>query len=556
MRAPAFGWQLVLAFALSLLVLCGLIAWLQNVHILTSNGMYKSIQAEPWIVDPAKARLDPSNYLYFPLYGALSRMLDGLGILRGVPWKQFAYLNAFFASLCIVIVYAFVHRATASPRAATLAACFHLGCGFFLLLGVISEDIMPGYALVLGAMALAGLWFDRPTARRIVVVGALFTLGWLMEWRLIFPTLPALVLALLVSDRPLRLRLADCLVLVVSILAVSGLVQLLWDGHNGAVGLHDILWTGKGVASGWAGLTWDKAWMMLSGIGNYFLIVGGFIDPLSARRAALPLSLSVLLQAAIFVASLVVLWPRRKEPRLRAIAIVFLGTLGAGQVLNLYAQPQDPQMQLNVMPWLTVAWGLLVAALLARHGRPGVLLMIAVLSLAPLVWNVGQLARWRGGDTEAVSAVAALERRFPPDRTVFVYWGFEPVTMWQYALWSRTWDWDNAATVGPAPSADPKFKWIALNAGAIRHPQWTAEQHAQSIKRDIDLALDRGYRVVVFDLWAWSVADLASQLGGLSAAGRAPAIHAMLHSNYEARAVFTEPTIGTYYDLSRRSPTR
>ena len=40
---------------------------------------------------------------------------------------------------------------------------FHFGCGFFLLLAVISEDIMPGYTLVLGAMALAGLWFDRPT---------------------------------------------------------------------------------------------------------------------------------------------------------------------------------------------------------------------------------------------------------------------------------------------------------------------------------------------------------------------------------------------------------
>ena len=65
-------------------MLCGLIAWLQNVHIITANGMYKSIQAEPWIADPAHARLDPSNYLYFPLYGALARLLDWLGILRGM----------------------------------------------------------------------------------------------------------------------------------------------------------------------------------------------------------------------------------------------------------------------------------------------------------------------------------------------------------------------------------------------------------------------------------------------------------------------------------------
>ena len=125
-----------------------------------------------------------------------------LGIQRGVPWKQFAYLNAFWASLCIVFVYAFVHRVTESVAAAVLAAIFHFGCGFVLLLAVISEDIMPGYALVLGAMALAGLWFDRPTYVRVVIVGAVFTLGWLIEWRLIFPTLPALLLALALSRGP------------------------------------------------------------------------------------------------------------------------------------------------------------------------------------------------------------------------------------------------------------------------------------------------------------------------------------------------------------------
>ena len=505
--------QLLLVFATSLLVLLGLIDWLQNVHIITANGMYKSIQAEPWIADPAHARLDPSNYLYFPLYGALARGLDSLGILRGVPWKQFAYLNALWASLAIVFVYAFVHRVTGSARAAALAACFHFGCGFFLLLAVISEDIMPGYTLVLGAMVLAGLWFDRPSHRRVALVGALFTLGWLIEWRLMFPTLPALILALALSEgRPAR-RLALIGTLVVSILAVAGIVQLLWEGHNGAMGLHDILWTGKGVTTGWAGLSADKAWMMLSGIGNYFLIVGGWVDPLSAKRAAAPLVVSVLLQAAIFVASVIVLWPRRTDRRMRAIAVVFLGTLGAGQVLNLYSQPQDPQMQINVMPWLTVAWGLLLGALLNRSRATTVLL--ALLSLAPLAWNVGQLARFRGGDRAAVAAVAALEQRFPPASTVFVYWGFEPITMWQYALWSRTWDWDGAVTIAPAPSPDPKFKWIAVDAGAIRHPDWTAEQHAQSIKHDIDQALDRGYKVVVSDVWSWSPDELAGQLGGL-----------------------------------------
>ena len=338
--------------------------------------------------------------------------------------------------------------------------------------------------------------------------------------------------------------------LVVSIVATAGIVQQIWEGHAGAVGLPDLLWTGKGVATGWAGVGWDKAWMMLSGVGNYFLMVGGFVDPLAAARAAGPLLVSVLLQLAFFIASAVVLWPRRHDPRLRAVAVVFLGTLGAGQVMNFYSQPQDPQMQINVMGWLTVAWALLVAALSVR---PRALPVLALLSLAPLAWNVGQLAHARGGDSAALAALADIDRQLPSDRTVFVYWGFEPIAMWQYAMWSRTWDWDDAPKVDPAPSDNPRFKWIALDAGAIRHPQWTAAENAQSIQQDIDLALDRGYRVVISEAWTWSVGELAGQLGGLSAADRAGAIHAMLHGAYDATPVLSEPAVGTFYELRRKS---
>jgi hypothetical protein len=558
MTAPSLRWQLALAFSLSLLFMVGMIGWLQNVHILTANGMYKSIEAEPWIHDFAHARLDPSNYLYFPLYGVMAHLLDQLGILRGVPWKQFAYLNAFWASLCIVFVYAFFHRLTGSIAATVLATLFHLGTGFFLLLSVISEDIMPGYTLVLGSMVLASLWFDRPTHMRVVAVAVLFTLGWLVEWRLIFPTLPAFVLALAIADAPIRQRLAWIATLLVSIVAVAGIVQQIWEGHNGALGLHDILWTGKGVGSGWGGIGWAKAWMMLSGIGNYFLITGDYFDPASAARGVLPLSVSVLLQLVIFVIAAVILWPQRRDRRLRAIAAIFLGTLAAGQVMNFYSQPQDPQMQINVMPWLTVMWALIVAAVVAAkrggaRSRPWAMASLAVLSLAPLAWNVVSLSRWRGTDAAAVAALADLERNLPPDRTVFLYWGFEYIATWQYALWSHTWDWDFVSPPDPAPSDRPRFKWIAVDAGAIRHAQWTAAEHAAALKGQIDLALQLGYRVAVSDFWNWSEQELAQHLGALSAADRGHAIYTMLHDHYEVRPVFSNALTGPYYELRQRS---
>ena len=113
-----------------------------------------------------------------------------------------------------------------------------------------------------------------------------------------------------------------------------------------------------------------------------------------------------------------------------------------------------------------------------------------------------------------LAALATIEQRFPPNSTVFVYWGFEPITMWHFALWSRTWDWDGTPN-------DAKFKWIAIDAGAIRHARWTPEQHAQSIHHDIEAAFDKGYRVVIDDVWTWSVPQLAGELVALSAADRA-----------------------------------
>jgi hypothetical protein len=270
----------------------------------------------------------------------------------------------------------------------------------------------------------------------------------------------------------------------------------------------------------------------------------------------LPLSTSTLLQLAIFVVGVVILWPRRYERRLRAIAAIFLGTLVAGQAMNFYAQPQDPQMQINVMPWLTVTWALIVAVVAAKWGqgqvRPWVLGALAVLSVAPLAWNVASLSRWRGIDTKSIAALADLERNFPPDRTVFLYWGFERIATWQYALWSHTWDWDSGPLPGLAPSDQPRFKWIAVNAGAIRHVQWTPAEHAAALRQQIDLALRLGYRVAVSEFWNWTEPELAQHLGGLSASGRAPAIYTMLHENYEARPVYRNEMIGQYYELQPR----
>jgi hypothetical protein len=367
----------------------------------------------------------------------------------------------------------------------------------------------------------------------------LFTLGWLVEWRLIFPTLPALLLALAIAALPLRRRAGLIACLLVTVVGTRASCSSSGGSMRRAVDLHDLLWTGKGIDSGWGGLEWGKAWMMLAASAAILVALGTDATPVTAQHAVLPLVAAGAGRAGDLHRLRRVWWQHRGDPRLRAIAVVFLGTLAAGEVLNLYSQPHDPQMQVNVMAWLTVAWALL----LWRARSHAHLRALAVLSFVPLISTrlVRSLARRRRrGRGRARHPRAA----FPPDRTVFVYWGFEAITMWQYALWSHTWDWDGKPN-------DAKFKWIAIDAGAIRHVGWTPSRTPMSSARSRGRLRSR-LPVVISDVWTWSEAQLAGNLSALSASDRAPAIHAMLHRYYEATPVLEVPAAGTYYELRRR----
>ena len=139
--------------------------------------------------------------------------------------------------------------------------------------------------------------------------------------------------------------------------------------------------------------------MIPVGMGEYWL--GG--NNLAVAR---PFTLEGAEWLTGFVLELVLLalglrffWQRRGDPVLRTVGVIFIGTLAAGQVMNAHAEPGDPQMQINVMAWLTVAWTLLLGASLTRRRLLGPL---AILSIVPLGWNLYTLASHRGGDALAL----------------------------------------------------------------------------------------------------------------------------------------------------------
>ena len=188
-----------------------------------------------------------------------------------------------------------------------------------MFLAIVNEDILPSYTVLFAAMALASVWFARPTAARVAAVAVLFSIAWLMEWRLMFPTLPAMLAALwLCEERPAR-RLGWIALFLAGMVATACIVAWAWRGHEGAVGPIDLLWTGKAVRSVWAGFTWPKVGYLWDGMVAYLL---------GAGVAAIPgipgwdiwRYTSTVWMVAVAAVALPMLWRARHDPRARALA--------------------------------------------------------------------------------------------------------------------------------------------------------------------------------------------------------------------------------------------
>jgi len=176
---------------------------------------------------------------------------------------------------------------------------------------------MPGYTLVLIAMALAAARFDRPTPAVVMGVSLLFTLGWLLEWRLIFPTLPAVV-----GRARFVQHLAEAARLDGSPPARHNALgrrvgRAVLEGHNGAMGLPDVIWTGKGVATGWAGFFVGKTPIARDSTGQYLLGGQNVPIPTDDLKISLETCVSLVLQLLALLYALGELWRHWDDARIR-----------------------------------------------------------------------------------------------------------------------------------------------------------------------------------------------------------------------------------------------
>jgi hypothetical protein len=572
LRRPITGnasyWPEVVAVGLvTAVAFLSLQLYLRNVNIDTTNGLWKSIDVRRWIDDPSWQRVDFSNVLYYPVEALFCSLLERFGVFPGQIWRQMAVLNGLAGGVGAAVVYVFTLRWLRSRLVAALTTVLYVGSGFYLLLSVINEDIMPGAVLVLIASLLACAWFAQPTRGRIAIVAGIFSVAWLWQWALLFPSLPAMLLALFVARGSWTERFLRPAWFVAAMAAVPVAITVLFclAGNSEAKPiarfLFRVFWAGKGVGTGWGGFTWTK--VLLAWVGAAESVLGaenvGSLDALHGDPVAFEMRVGALILVALAAALVMYAWTHRRDPRVLAALSVLGGTLLAGTVFNLYAQPQDPQMVISVMIWTVPGWALVANTIIALKAvrppwRQAAIVLRPMLVLAllwPLAYNVRALAAQRGLDAVWEGIAEGLAARFDPDRTVFLYQGFEGVITWQFAMLGG--DYIDIDNLPPASAATRSFKYMDVTTPRILHRDWTTEQVTDAVKERIDAALDRGYQVVAGPAFLGPESAWVNSFTTVAKPEVPEAVWDMIGRNYRLEPAFTDAQGETFAVLSRRN---
>jgi len=538
-------WEPALVAIAASAALCAVIVFYDNVHRGTTNGLWKSIDLRAWVTLSPGRWTDGDNMLYYPVVGALVRILPESAF--GAFWQRMAFVNAFLGAAVLALTYLIAFRLFGSRTTALFACSCQLAMGFFLLLATINEDIMPGYVWFVAAVACVVV-APRLTPAVIVLTAQCVALSWLFHSSLRLPGTAAVLLGIAArqgwpgSLKSVALFCAALVPLpVVSALAFG----LPWNAG---------LWSWKGLGSGWGGFSINKIVLMWSGIAQS--VAGGenvtSVDSILAAPLRTWVVSTNIVILALFGLWMYEGWRRRAEPEWRFAATVLGAAFVLGEGMNLYIQPQDPQMQIQPMTWFPFAAACAFAA--CRHlSRGARVLQGALVGLVALLFvsNLEAHTATRHADSIAPANARALEALTRPERTMFLLQGFENMATWLTVLWGEGARWPPATSVHPG--ATPAFNVIYLSE-IIQYPRFGPSDAAEAAVTLVDSAFDKGYDVVATDIWAASEPAWVDSFASISGAEKPQAVRATLQARFTGTPIGQVPGWGTLHRLARKSP--
>jgi len=400
----------------------------------TTNGLWKA-GAVSRAAAGGGAAPDSGGYLYAPVTGWLCNRVPESWVDFGAPvadvtFRKMAVVNCCLGGICAGLVFLLAWSATRLFYWSFAMAVFHASCAFVMVCSLNNEDIMPGYTCFLAAAVLLFATRDFRAAG-VLGAGVFSALATLLHWTLTPPLAAAACVTFLMAVRRDITRMG--VFAAAAILYGVALFKLpLENGMNLAP--WQVLVPMKATTSGWVGFRLVKWKFLTAAIPQYF--VGGmnisdefYLFKGPQEYLVIP---AVLLTLGSLAACVRCALRGENELRLRALGAFGVVLFVVAQLQNIYAQPQDPQMQIQPMLVVIIAGIVLGAEHVVRLRTAGWLAGAGAVVLcgAMVLANTELIRRNNPTDSESIRFVQELRRQFPPQQTTLVLGGMEAWSSW------------------------------------------------------------------------------------------------------------------------------
>lgn len=382
-----------ITFAVSMLFLIIGLLLVQTTVFSTTNGLWKLIDARAWA--EGNGRLVPANFTFTAVAAAIYMVSEFFGIL---PTRGLAIWNSINIALASGLLSVLFMRITQRRLVSILLGIFFALSGGGLTHSLGSEDIagaIPAIVIIFILMSSGSI--SSFTKGRLFALSLSLAYVHLWEWRAALPIYLALFVVLL-SEKPwrnvqkhLRIWVRIVLVWIFALAVTYVLVSLVFRLPGFDLGVFErypflqiigdslflgnypvflyllgfvaILWSGKGVGSIWGGFTEEK--LSFEIIGLIEVLLGG------RNIGSLEISYPIWMLIAVTLIYGFAIWGAYgsiRSAQFRAFGLFLIVYFLGSALFNIYAQPQDPQMQVTVLPATVCLASLGIAEALNQRG--------------------------------------------------------------------------------------------------------------------------------------------------------------------------------------------
>lgn len=369
----------------------------------TTNGLWKVIEAERWLAGEGQP-----NYANLLFIAVLAIITDQAHMWDLPPTDLLVYWNALSIALAAGIVTVAVGLIVGQISIAGVSGVAFAMSGGALTHSLGSEDIAGALPIISLLVLVFIVWRQSwlsTTPSLLLGMGAALLHLW--EWRAALPIYVALFLLLaystshqsfrLVASSILRMALAWSLTLFSLAIAVVWWFRLSIPQGFGLQGIGSaaaqLVFPGKGIGSVWGGFSNEKLYFQIIGLSEA-LLGGRNIQSFDADVSRIAVVSIVYGLSAFGIYSLA------RSNTFRPVSFFVMAVLLAAGLLNLFSQPQDPQMQVTQLPlvFIVAAYGL-AKIIIAVAGRIESLPSSTIIVILGLAFSVVSVSSFQNGSS-------------------------------------------------------------------------------------------------------------------------------------------------------------